>query len=92
MRWLFRALLPAANIAPAVSLHTKESLSWRVLFFYDRAALPSRPVHRWRAWLLFFVFLTLSRRALFFWLAGQKLVKKNQLSFFLGKKLGKYWG
>jgi hypothetical protein len=45
IRWLFRALLPAAHVSPAGSLHTpfvdssvskkitKEPLSWRVRFF-----------------------------------------------------------
>jgi hypothetical protein len=55
MRWLRRALLPAAHVAPTVSLHTpnvessvskkdtKEPLSWPVLFIFYRAAAPQSP-------------------------------------------------
>jgi hypothetical protein len=104
MRWLFRALLPAERVAPAVSLRTpfvdssvskkqtpKNHSPGECCFFF-RAALPSRPVHRWRAWLLFFGSFDAKSPSTIFWQAEKILVKKFNTVFFWGGGAGQILG
>jgi hypothetical protein len=103
IRWLFRALLPAAHAAPAISLHTpfvdssvskkvtKEPLSWRVRFFFTALRSPVALCIAGGRRCCSLAPLALSRRAPFFWLAGQILVKKIS-SVFFGKKTEQIMG
>jgi hypothetical protein len=52
---------------------------------FNSAALPSRPVHRWRAWLLFFGSFGAKSPSTIFLASWANTRQKNQLSF-LGKK------
>jgi hypothetical protein len=88
MRWLCRALLRAAHVSPTVFLHTPfvdSSVSKKrhqratllaSTVFFTALQLPSRPVHRWRAWLLSFGSFGAKSPIHICWLAGKILVEK----------------
>ena len=94
MRWLCRALLLAAYVAPTVSLHTpfvdgsvskkdtKEPLFWQVLVFVTALQLLSRPVHRWRAWLLSFGSFGAKSPSTIYVASWGKTRRENGLIFF----------
>jgi hypothetical protein len=103
IRWLFRALLPAAHVAPTVSLHTlfvDSSVSKKrhqratllaSAVFLTALQLPSCPVHRWRAWLLSFGSLDAKSPSTIFLASWAKTRQENQIIFFCKIVLGKCW-
>jgi hypothetical protein len=90
LRRPFRCTHPSSTTA-FQRKDTKEPISWQVLGIFTALQLPSRPVHRWRAWLSSFGSFGAKSLSTFFLASWANTRRGNRIVFFSKIVLGKYW-
>jgi hypothetical protein len=91
LRRPFRCTSPSSTAA-FQRKDTKEPLSWKVLGFLTALQLPSRPVHRWRAWLLSFGSFGAKSPNTIFMASWAKTRRENRIILFVQNCAGQILG